>query len=339
MLDWLHAYSEYTRVGDLTAYLWLLHNEHHLVWIRIITLLDVKLGSSGLTFVAAAVTALIAFYAVITREILRAPIASSAAGAAITAAICFPAWNALDCSTAIFAPYPITLAFCAASAVMFCGPGTDTSHVAVWRALAIVGAVAASLANGAGLVAFPTLLFACWLCRASWMWTAGIAGVGIVYGIAYLHGTPASETPPYSVDLLHYWIAYLGLPWTRSPVLGVYALPIGPSILIIASALWARSKNTRLSRIAGCLILLSVCISILAAVGRSGLGGDVPPLRYATFLTPLHVAILLLAIQRWRVTGVVALAILLAMCAHQIVASRAAIAAADNLRMTMVQKP
>jgi hypothetical protein len=335
---WSLPYSDYLQSGNLAAYLWLPDNEHHPVWMRLIAMLDFRLGGQETAFAVAAVATLAMLYGLLAREILKAPVALGVAGAAMATTVVFTAWNALDCSIAIYSLYPMTVFFCGLSAVLFCGPGTSSGHPAAWRALALLAAVGASFASGAGLMAFPMLVFASWICGASFAWTAGIAAAGIVFALPYMAGTLAGtpETAARSViDAFLYWVAYLGLPWTRPTAIGPAALLIGPALLVMALALWLRAKNSRLASVAGCLIFLSLGISILAAVGRSGISDPHPPLRYAVFMTPLHAGLLMLALERWRLKGAVALAFVLVMGVQQLVAIRPAISAAYNLR-TMV---
>jgi hypothetical protein len=149
---------------------------------------------------------------------------------------------------------------------------------------------------------------------------------------------------------VRYWVAYLGLPWTRSTTHGFYALPVGPALLLATAALLVprqvrpepaanildgSRRPTRLRRIAECFILLSLGISILAAVGRGGMSDPLPPMRYAVFMTPLHLGLLFLVLERWRVRGIIAVAVLVLFCAQQVLTGRAAISTISNLRMSI----
>jgi hypothetical protein len=55
LLDWLRFYSEQMQANDWLAYLWAPHNEHRIVFSRILLVIDERwLGGQGMAFAALA---------------------------------------------------------------------------------------------------------------------------------------------------------------------------------------------------------------------------------------------------------------------------------------------
>ena len=72
MLDWIDAYLAFRTGSDGPGYLWAFHNEHHLVWIRLLTALDVaEFHADGTALIAAATAALVLAATLVVLELRR----------------------------------------------------------------------------------------------------------------------------------------------------------------------------------------------------------------------------------------------------------------------------
>lgn len=124
MLRWIADYLRWREQGDLLEYLWAFHWDEHLVWIRILTAIDVSVfKASGLPFVAVATAALLATAALMFREMR---ISSVGAGPLAPLAWLVPMLtlttaNVVDCSVPINCQYPLVLAFMVAALLLFDG--------------------------------------------------------------------------------------------------------------------------------------------------------------------------------------------------------------------------
>ena len=72
LLDWLQFYGERSKNGDWLGYLWTPHNEHRMVFSRILLALDVKwLGDQGAAFAASGFVLLLGMAVTICWKILK----------------------------------------------------------------------------------------------------------------------------------------------------------------------------------------------------------------------------------------------------------------------------
>jgi hypothetical protein len=305
------------RVGQvgLLGYLWQPHGEHRLVWIRLLTWADVELfHTRGIPFMAAAtasigVTALLVWKALRRAEPkLRAPLALLAPMLILTSA------NVVDCSVPINTTYPITVFFVVSSIVLFAGAGELDGHSALRRTAALFAAMCAGLATAAGLLVWPILIWIAWRERAGRRLLIAIAASAI-YATLYLYRLPAYGlapalamdaasfmSPEHVSKLLDYFVAFLGLPFTRDPALALPGRVIGLALLLaglsaVAVATFSNRLRTPLDRMAVGMIMLALGSAALAAVGRSDLVSEVP-VRYSMFTTTLHVGLLCLVLPR-----------------------------------------
>jgi hypothetical protein len=163
MISWIDAYLQMReRRGDLLEYLWAAHNEHHLPIIRLLTALDIStFHASGVPFVIAPTTALVASALVIFLELYRD---QHLTGPLRLLALLGP--MLLLTSTATFAcgtPFnsgdPLALVFVIAALVLFDGEAERTRLTVNRRATAVVIAMVASLSNAVGFVVWPALLW------------------------------------------------------------------------------------------------------------------------------------------------------------------------------------
>jgi hypothetical protein len=310
MFGWIEVYLDYKDSGGFVRYLWHPHNEHYLLVIRILTAVDVsQFGARGLALILSATAALL------VSAVLIYNIGSKAAGSMkifpiLLYMLFFTVPAAVDCSIPINGVYPICLLFMIGSLVVFDGSSARLpTHSPIRLVSALFLSVLASLTNAVGLVTFVALLWSAWRGRRGGIWLAAICIVGALYGGIYIATMPAHSmvpeggffTPNHVAKMANYLATYLGLPLSRSATFVVPARIAGGMlfllgiVVIVRDAVIPRVAGDATRRIAMSFIIVALCASVLATIGRADLDEDVKvPVRYALLVSPLHLGLLLL---------------------------------------------
>jgi len=304
MLDWVARYLDFRGNHDLGAYLLAPHISHRLVATFLVLWADAGLfGAHGWLFVIVGVGAL-----ALTSGLLGKVAAQAAQGdmawviGGAAAGLTLMPGGFLDATLHICTIYVEALAFMV-GAILLASPAGDEGPSPGRLILALACAVAAAFCNGVGLAVWPVLAFAAW--RRNRMLGQAILVGGVLFALAYFAGQAGARAlhPPQTAPggglrgMVLMFLSYLGLPWTRAvPRLG-WVL----GLVLTGLSGWAilrrgRYDAPRAERVAVQLVQVSLVTAAMAAVGRNG--ADLPtdvPLRYAVFLTPLHVGLLILA--------------------------------------------
>lgn len=304
MLDWVARYLDYRENHDLGAYLLTPHVSHRLVATFLILWVDASLlGAHGWLFVVVGVGSLVLTAGMLGKVAAQAAPGDMAwvIGGAAAGLTLMPS-GFLDATLHICTVYVEALALMV-GAILLASPSGDDAPAPGRLILALVCAVGAAFCNAVGLAVWPVLAFAAW--RRNRMLGQAILVGGILFALAYLAGRTGAQAlhPPQTAGggglrgMGLMFLSYLGLPWTRAvPRLG-WAL----GLVLAGLGGWAILRRggvdaPRAERVAVQLIQVSLITAVMAAVGRNG--ADLPtdvPLRYALFLTPLHVGLLILA--------------------------------------------
>jgi hypothetical protein len=309
MVEWLEQYAAFKRNGDFLNYLLLPHNEHRLVLIRLLTMADVELfGSHGIVFFAAGVASLVGIFILAWRAVARFGEPTLGPVAMIVAAIVFTAPNGSDCSIPIFANYPITVFFVILSFNLM------ANSVSPRPGLALVAAICGALTNAVGILALPLLLWLAWRARVNWLWLAVLFAATLFFFAVFIADAQRGDEAAANliIHAVGYFASFVGLPWSRAPSLVPLSRTAGIALCFLSLAL-SISRLRSLSDLdaqAVALVLFSLGCAAFAALGRSGLVEPFIPVRYAVFMTPLHLGLLFLVL-RFRIIseriGVVAL--------------------------------
>lgn len=350
MLDWIVSYLDFRDGGGLGSYLWAFHNEHHLVWIRILVAMDVAwFHGSGIAFIVAGTASLLASAAAIGLFIRRDDPSSDlmVRAAWLAPMLIVTSANAADCGVPMNAGYPIAVFFMIGSLVLF-------ESESNWRrALALPIAAGAAFGNGVGLVIWPVLVWVSWRQRTGLIQTAAVALFGLLFIGAYTHGMPsttplaaASRSDLFSaggiLKPVKYALAFLGLPFPYAMANRVGLAFLLAGLFAIARVSLVERANSRLNRLAAALILTTFGAAAIAAIGRAHLEPGVRiPLRYSVLVAPLHIGLLCFAIRglghrartasgQVAVTGFAA-----ALLAMQFVIARPVIRVNDQMRLAI----
>jgi hypothetical protein len=346
MYDWIARWRLWQAGGDLGRYLWAPHNFHHLVWTLMVLDLDIRaFGASGYLFLAVGVTCLAGAAAMLAWLAAQASGPDlRLVGGGVAAALSAMGCDILDATADINTTYVHALVFAVAAILLAEAPG---GRRVLRRGGALACAAAAGLGSAAGLAVWPALLVAAWR-QGDRRWLLSVLAAGVVFSGLYLWGdsSPASGTAAHgaAVEAVELILNYLALPWVRAaPAAG---LPLGAVVLAVSLAATAsglRRGADWTARAAAALILFSLGTAAMAGAARTGVTApSLVPMRYATFLIPLHVGLWVLALPhaqrilasrpRQVEAAVVAAAVL--MVGHQAVMAVFAVRTADiNLRV------
>lgn len=315
MFSYIAVYLRYRsdQLG-LLEYLWLPHGEHRLLWIRLLTWMDIEIfHTRSISFIAAATAAICAVAFLLWQQLHKALPNGAKMLSLLAPMLVLTSANVMDCSVAINTTYPLTVFFVLTALVLF---ASSHGRYADYRRLAaLVSAFAATFATSAGFLAWPILIFIGWRGRVGARWLVILAASGVIYASLYVHNLPVHGlAPALAMDagsffstqhlwkMINYFFGFLGLPLTREPALELIGREIGLILLLVglAAVLFVAFSN-RMPRpidyIALGMILLAIGAAALATVGRGDLIDEVKvPVRYTVFVTGLHVGILILAL-------------------------------------------
>ena len=241
LLDWLQFYGERSKDGDWLGYLWTPHNEHRMVFSRILLALDVKwFGDQGETFAASGFVLLLGMAASICWKILKSDLSISPKLTAIPIAVLLltPANTVITVGMQTMGGFLQTSSLGLFSLVLLDGAADQDPYSRYRRAAAIACACLAGFGDSGGLLIWPALMWSAWKGGLRWCWIVGIACVGTLFIAVYLWNLPS---PPVSrfmdfdrlIRSFDYVIRFLGLPWSHMHELVWPARLIGLSIFFL----------------------------------------------------------------------------------------------------------
>ena len=312
LLEWILRYDQYWRAGDWWHYFWLPHNGHRLVWSLLLVLADIECcrGSTLpfllfdsfcflLTIGGPLWVIWVADLAIELKAILAAAVLLLLAAS----------WAVIYCSVPFNGVFVQTTGLFVLALVVLDCVGDEGSGAMTRRAAAIAAAVLAAFGVAGGLLAPVVLLWMAWasgLSRA-WLITIGLTA-GALFAV-YLPGIPTGQLD-HLMDrtalpkLADYYVRLLGLPWSHASSfvwLGrlVGCTVIGASFVTLFRSRILRRPVDRLERMGLALLMFSLLITAVVAVGRWNWAPDAPvSIRYGIFAA-LAQAGLLLANTAW----------------------------------------
>ncbi len=193
MFDWLLFYGNRLQAGDLFGYLWDPHNEHHIVWSRILLAIDVRwFGGPGPAFALFGLLLNITMIATICWEIKKSDFSASLKATAIPIAILLllPSSTVVNIGLPIYCGFMHTAAFAVFSRVVLDGAAEQGPFYR--RTAAIAAACLAAFGVSGGLLIWPVLMWSAWKGGLGRGWIAVIACVGGAFSALYVWGNPLS---------------------------------------------------------------------------------------------------------------------------------------------------
>ena len=312
LLEWILRYDQYWRAGDWQHYLWLPHNGHRLAWSLLLVLADIECcRGSTLPFLLFNSACFLLTVGGPVWAIWVADLATelkAILGAAVVLLLA-ASWAVIYCSLPIEGVFVHTTGLFVLALVLLDGGGDEKSGATIRRAVAIAAAVLAAFGVAGGLFAPVVLLWVAW---AGGLGRAWLIAIGLTAGIlfaVYLPGIPTNQAD-YLLDptawpkLADYYVRLLGLPWSHSSSLVwlgrlVGCLVLGGSIVTLFRSGILRRSVGRLERTGLALLMFSLLVTAMVAVGRWTWAPERPvSIRYGIFAA-LAQAGLLLANTSW----------------------------------------
>jgi hypothetical protein len=352
LLGWIMHYADFWLRGDWWGYLWIAHNEHRILFSRLLLLADIAwLRGTTLPFLIFGLLCLAAMIAALVIEVGKAA-ASQSLVAALTLMVPLllaTSYIVVDCTMPALGVYVQTAAFATLALVLLDGAGEGGRYADLRRCLAMLAGLAAGFGIAAGLLIWPVLLWAAWRGGLGRIWLVAVALLGAGFIAVYVpglhsHGRLGSLDPLRLLRMLDYAIRFLGLPWSHAAGLVWPARLAGAAILaaglfaLLRRGLWG-ARPGRLERLAIGMLLFALLIAALAGVGRVDIATDrAMPIRYSIFTAMAQLGLLFLAVPwldrawarpaRRRAIQAAILALALVLLGQQLVAGRAGAAVA-----------
>lgn len=309
MFDFLRAEFDLERTGALLGYLASPHNHQHLVWVRVLTAIDVQtFHGTGIIFLVSAALAILVGAAVVGLEIWQATSVRvvGAIGALLAAALVVSTVNAMDVTQPINSVYAIAFGFAVLAVVFFERAGADMPGRGILPAiLALAAGLAATAGSAAGVAVFPVLLISAVRHPSSRALIAptlvvGLAAIGVVLAalLAAAPAHPAGGGMAHLWKMADYFVVYAGMPWSSVRFLSRLRLGLGLlTIAVGAVLLWRGPRREgaegRLERVGLDLILFALATAAMAALGRSDENEAViVPVRYAVFMSAFQAGLI-----------------------------------------------
>lgn len=354
MFDLIDAYFTAEKNGDWLHYLFQSHSYHRIPFFRALLALDITVfKGTGIPFLVSAYLCMAGIGLILARQALATPVQALRIPAAAAAlVILVSASNVIHLSVPANTPYAHTLFF-SILALHLAEPkdGADRSPVSWRRLCALVCVIAACFGTAIGFVLWPTLaIMAFRRGEADRRWLILLLAVGGAFSTAYVNGL-TGETTAGSLDMrslvkaADYFLAFLGLPWTRATLDGGRVVGL---VMLAFSLLAITSRGVpgadRGLRFAQALILFSLGTAAMGAFGRQDMAETIViPGRYNLLLVPMKVGLVLTVLpwlerqrhHRPRIVEAGVVAVFALFLAQQVVVARVVVVAAANLRETI----
>ncbi len=307
LLQWILRYDQYWRAGDWWHYLWLPHNGHRMVWSLLLMLTDIECcRGSTLPFFLFNSTCFLLTVGGSVWAIWVADLMIELKAILVAAVILLLAasWAVIYCSVPIEGDFVHTTGLFVLALVLLEGGGDKGSGATIRRAAAIAAAVLAAFGLAGGLLAPVVLLWAAWAGGLERAWLIAIALMAGVLFAVYLPGIPTDQVD-HLLDwtalpkLADYYVRLLGLPWSHVSSLVwlgrlVGCMVLGASILTLFRRSILRRPGSRLERMGLALLVFSLLITGIVAIGRWNWGPERPvAIRYGIFAALAQVGLLL----------------------------------------------
>ena len=310
------AVDAIARVHPLpVSWLWAQHNEHRVLFYRLLFLADVSWLSGRHWIEFAAILAAqgfsLALLAGMLRGIgrLRGSLWRASFGLAAFCLFCLSQRENFDWAFQISFLLPNLFLILALTGLLRSQSAAASAGRWGYLGLAIVAAAAATYANGNGVIVWPVLILAAILLRARPSMAALLALAGGLLLVAYLHGyvSPSYHASPllslhHPVSLLVYVGRYFGVKVARGTAGTTAGAVTGLGSLLVGFALALRlARRGELQRPLPAallaLMVFPVSTAFLTSLGRMNFGVDqAAASRYQTFVLLYYFALVLLGL-------------------------------------------
>ena len=302
VLEWVRLYLADEKTAGWLAYLWTPHNEHRIVFSRLLVAIDVDwFGGTGAPFILFGIVLTAGVAATILWQIANSELSDRVKMVSASVSIIL----LLPSSTAIFSSMPLLGMFVqTCSFALFAIALQDTapnSQARLKMLASLLMAILATFAGSGGILLWPVVAYNAYrLGSPRWCLMISILGAGYiaVYSrhVPVHSGEMSLNRMALTVD---YFMRFLGLPWSHAPATVWFGRLIGACILIAGSALAVRDlvwqkPASKLERIGIALILFGFLVALAAGYARWDVAPDREmPIRYVLFVALVHLGIFL----------------------------------------------
>jgi hypothetical protein len=317
-LGWIADYFHLRAGGSLGVYLWTAVNEHHLLMMRLLVMLDVGLFHvSGAPFVMVTVIAAVLAAALLAHTANPAHVEGPQRLLAwLAPMLVLTVPIAACCSVPLNGQTPLTLGLVVLGVFLFTRAQGDDARAERSRLWGVLAIVLSTLTHSVGFLALPGLYWAAWRQAGARRWRAILPIVFTPYAFIYVKTLAvvgvAAKAPMSMADHLHrsvmYLLAFLGLPLSRAPhllplgmLVGAAALALGAAALLVEVLRRPPPDCLRLTALT--LVAFTLGAAVMSAWGRVDVETAIAlPVRYTVYVAPLHFGLLALALPfaiRW----------------------------------------
>jgi len=310
--DWITGYLEQDAFGQ---WLWALHNEHRIVFSKLVVALDIEWFAGQLYPIAfLTVVTLVIWLSVLTVTVIGNMDMTANARVAITGAVLLLGFPTFTLDNYAY-PTIMQFAFVTCFFVLAIGCFLKTwrlrqagDHAAanLWFCLGLLFAVCCTVSSLNGLFVWIVLAWMTWrLGGYSKGELAALAVAGFSIVTVYLWHFSATEPGQYYMQsigdvfgFLKYLCAYFGMPWVAVPHLELPGLLLGGTLFAIAcgAVVWKGLLAPRIAvvEVLGVALLMFSGLTALAtSFARMGVA-DLPAHRYTLFAVIAHFGFFLL---------------------------------------------
>src|SRR5579872_3411711 len=243
LLDWLRFYDDRMRANDWLGYLWTPHNEHRIVFSRILVAIDIRwLGGRGLAFAVFGATIWISILLATARIVTQARLSPTLRLFACSMAVLIlsPTYVATTISMPASGVFMQTPAFALLSVALLDNESGNARMRTLYRICALVCACFCAFGVSAGLLIWPVLIWLAWRAKLGITWMLVVVSIAILFTATYIHNMPTRAYQSllevgHFLASIDYGIRFLGLPWSHAPALEWPARAIGLLVLILGS--------------------------------------------------------------------------------------------------------
>ncbi|HKF64118.1 MAG TPA: hypothetical protein VKB42_22275, partial [Dongiaceae bacterium] len=308
LIGFIMHYADFWLRGDWWGYLWIPHNEHRLIFTRLLLLADIDwFRGDAVPFILFGLLCLAVMIYAIVREVMAAdlPRGLRLILAAFVLLLLATSYIVVDCTMPALGQYVHTAACATLAVVLLDGAGEDGRFANLRRVLALVAGIAAAFGIAGGLIIWPVLVCIAWRGGLSRGWIVTVTLVGAAFIALYVpgirtHGSLGSLDLSRLARMLDYAVRFLGLPWSHDAsfvwfgrAAGAVILVAGLYFLLLRGLLGP--PRSRLERIALGLMLFALLMAALAGAGRVDIATDREmPVRYSVFTAMGQIGLLLL---------------------------------------------
>src|SRR5215469_13899589 len=165
LIGFIMHYADFWLRGDWWGYLWIPHNEHRLIFTRLLLLADIGwFRGNTVPFIVFGLLSLGVMILVIMQEVMAAalPVGLRLTLAGLVLLLLATSYIVVDCTMPALGQYVHTAAAATLALVLLDGAGEGGRFAHLRRMLALIAAICAAFGIAGGLIIWPVLVCIAW---------------------------------------------------------------------------------------------------------------------------------------------------------------------------------